>query len=288
MNIQLWVDSASRKFRSVDVPTPDLDTEILLSNFLNQDRSWLHAHPEFILQRSDLRKLNQMVARRMMHEPIAYILGKQEFYGREFIVTPDTLTPRPETETMIELLLNQVGGWRSEVEELQVVDVGTGSGCIIITAALEMSKVGGLMSKVTFIGLDISKSALKVAKKNSKVLKANVEFKHFDMMNDELSSILNLQTSICILANLPYVPNNFKINLAATHEPPFAIYGGTDGLDYYRRLFEQLSKFTVYGLQFTVLTESLPPQHKELEKIAKNSGFNQIQEQDFIQVFIKF
>jgi methylase of polypeptide subunit release factors len=135
------------------------------------------------------------------------------------------------------------------------------------------------------VGLDVSVPALKIAKKNANKLKADISFKKFDLLNDKLSSVFNPQSSICILANLPYVPNDFHINLAASHEPAQAIFGGYDGLDLYRKLFEQLSTPTTEAKHITVFTESLPQQHGKLPKIAKYAGFELVKSQDFIQVF---
>ncbi len=214
----------------------------------------------------------------MKHEPLAYIRGKQEFYGREFYVSPDTLTPRPETETMIEMLLKLLNHERQLMndEQLQIMDVGTGSGCIIITAALELCS-----KDIDYLGLDISAQALRIARDNARKFNVDVKFSKFDLTSDELP--ISTSATKIILANLPYVPNDFDINLAASHEPSFAIYGGTDGLDYYRVLFKQLKQpYPIF-----VFTESLPPQHSELKIIAENAGFELMDSQDLIQVFQK-
>jgi release factor glutamine methyltransferase len=233
----------------------------------------------------------------MSHEPLAYIRGRQEFYGRDFRVSPDTLTPRPETETMLELLFQIIKSDKfshyiqpdtnnqpltAHPSPITVLDVGTGSGCIIITAALELVQISNIKYQISFIGLDISGKALKIAKLNANNLKVRVKFNQFDLLKDDFSSILNPQSSICILANLPYVPDDFHINLAASHEPGFAIFGGKDGLDYYRLLFKKATKKT--GLIFT---ESLPPQHSELIEIAKEAGYKLVLNQDLIHVFSK-
>jgi release factor glutamine methyltransferase len=316
MTIEQWLDAAISKLNEASVPTARLDAEVLLADMLQKDRTWLHAHPDEIIdgqniQGASLDVLDEQIFRRVRHEPLAYIRGKQEFYGRDFIVSPDTLTPRPETEKMIELLLDQIGDWglgigdeklqviddnrksnnelqdpRFNIQDLQLIDVGTGSGCIIISAALELSSILNPQSSIYYIGLDISESALKVAKRNAKNLKADVDFRKFNLLSGELSIILNSQSSICLLANLPYVPDDFHINLAASHEPKFAIFGGKDGLDLYRKLFEQISPIlNPQSPIYSVFTESLPFQHKELEIIAKKAGFRIQKTQDLIQVF---
>jgi release factor glutamine methyltransferase len=281
MTINVWLSKAIKKLESTSVPTARLDAEVLLADELNKDRSWINAHNEYELTIKETRKLNKQIKRRMTHEPLSYIRGKQEFYGRDFTVSPDTLTPRPETETMIELLLKTVDSRQLTVDsELQFIDVGTGSGCIIITTALELVQISNIKHQISFTGLDISEPALEIAKKNAKNLKAKAKFKQFDLLADSLSVIINPKMNNVILANLPYVPNYYHINLAASHEPGFAIFGGKDGLDYYRLLFKKASENTKL-----VLTESLPPQHSELINIAKEAGYKVIDSQDLIHVF---
>jgi release factor glutamine methyltransferase len=279
MIISKWLKNSINKLESASIPSAKLDAEVLLADILEKDRSWLHAHSEYKLNNIELKKLNRQINRRLKHEPVAYIRGEQEFYGRDFKVTPDTLTPRPETETMIDLLLKTVNSRQFTVDrQLQILDVGTGSGCIIITAALELKK-----HQISAIGLDISEEALKVAKKNAKNLGAMVKFINFNLLTDDLASVTDTQPEKepnVILANLPYVPNNFHINLAATHEPGFAIFGGKDGLDYYRLLFKKATKNVKL-----VFTECLPMQHRELEDIAIINNFKLAKTDGFIQVF---
>ena len=289
MTIDQWLTDAIKQLKKTDGDTARLDVEVVLADALERDRSWLHAHQDYIIDSSLLRKLNEQIKRRESHEPLAYIRGRQEFYGRDFYVSPDTLTPRPETETMIDLVLSSEFLEQSKnKEDLTFVDVGTGSGCIIITAALELYKNSELKAEnYQFIGLDISKPALKIADKNAEKLKANVEFKEFDLLKDDISELKTHNSRLVILANLPYVPTDFKINLAASHEPAFAIYGGQDGLDYYRALFKQLSSLPPVDSPspITIFTESLPPQHNQLEEIAKKANFNLQKTQDLIQTF---
>ena len=242
---------------SHNIPTAYLDSELIISYVLNKERSWILARPEYRLNSKDLSNIQTLCNRRASHEPIAYLIGKQEFYGRDFIVSPDTLTPRPETETMVELLLSQVENLRSKVESVNIIDVGTGSGCIVITAALEISNFELRNTRFEYFGLDISTPALKIACENAKRHKVDIKFKKFDL----IKNTFDLQESSfnIFLANLPYVPKNFNINLAATHEPNFAIFGGDDGLDYYRLLFDKIHK-----INSLVITESLPFQHNKI------------------------
>lgn len=266
MTIGQWLTQATKKLATANIATARLDTEVLLADALRHDRAWLLAHPDFALQKPTLERLSADLARRTKHEPLAYIRGRQEFFGREFVVSPDTLTPRPETETLVEMALSLT----EKHDVKNVADVGSGSGCIAITLYLESGRT------LSCTGFEISRAALKIGLKNAERLQADVTFVQDDLTADGAHG---WQKADMIVANLPYVPDNFKINLAATHEPPFAIYGGSDGLEYYRELFSKINKSRF------VLTESMPPQHSALRDIARLYGYEQEAEQDFIQLF---
>ena len=270
MTIESWLKEAIVLLKANDVESARLDAEILLADELKRDRSWLHTNPEHILQGASLQILDQYILRRSMHEPLAYIRGKQEFYGRDFIVTKDTLTPRPETETMVELAIDVM----EDELIVSVADLGTGSGCIIASLYLE-----SFASDTVFTGYDISEPALEVAKKNASLLNADVTFTKDDMT---LPMEHEWQNAEIILANLPYVPDGYEINRAAMHEPKVALFAGDDGLDFYRVLFKKATGTTKH-----ILTESLEFQHEELEKIAHDSGFMVFKTKDLIQVYSK-
>lgn len=267
MTIQSWLDEAVTTLKSADVPTAQLDAEVLLADALQKDRSWLHAHPDYILQGDTLQKLDEQLSRRAQHVPLAYIRGKSEFYGREFIVTADTLQPRPETETMIDIL--------KTIHPQRIIDIGTGSGCIAITAKLELPA-----SEVSAV--DISDSCLTIAKQNADTRHANIDVSKSDLLQDVPAKKLMKSTICC---NLPYVPENFEINTAASHEPEIALYGGADGLDYYRQLFEQILSLPEQFRSIHILTESLPTQHEKLTSIAHQANYELKQTVDFIQHF---
>ncbi len=270
--------------------TPRLDAEVIVAHVLQKDRAWLLAHPDYEIQRSLLLQIEKLQRRREAHEPIAYITGRQEFYGRMFRVSPDTLTPRPETETLVECALEVLNSSSNPI----VIDVGTGSGCIAISTALGHSEA-------LHIATDISHSALDIASKNIAnyhapvtLLQGNLLEPVFEMFVlskkrfqpkplKAIAEALALPHQLIILANLPYVPDSHTINAAAMQEPAMAIFGGADGLDVYRELFDQLD---TYDGPVTVITESLPPQHTALAQLAHTHGFTQKQERDLIQVFI--
>jgi len=271
-----WLIQATKKLEKSGISTARLDCLVLLEDATGKDRAWLLAHLNNnfspLLQGRTLQTLNEQIKKRAMHEPLAYIRGKTEFYGREFIVNKDVLEPRPESETMIELL-KQSANTHQLVANSYVVDIGTGSGALAITAKLETPSV-----KV--IATDIDHKCLQVAKKNANKYCVDIEFYKGNLL-DPLST--KRYALYAILANLPYVPDSYQINQAAAMEPRKAIYGGVDGLDIYRQLFDQIN-WGNCRVQY-LLTESLPFQHKALKSIAQKTGFKLVKTNDFIQLF---
>ncbi len=271
MVVNKWIKAATNQLKAAGVGSARLDALILLEDQLGKDRDWLLAHPESPLTGTTLKKLGRQVERRAKHEPLAYIRGFSEFYGRKFRVNKRVLEPRPESETMIDLLKEVVesGKWKAESKG-RIADVGTGSGALGITAALELHN-----PQVDLF--DIDAGALGVAKHNCELHELRLKVAKRDLLHS-----CHTHYDV-ILANLPYVPTHFKINEAAAREPRIAIFGGADGLDVYRRLFEQLNGF--FWRPGYIFTEALPPQHPKLTQIAKDSGFKLKTSQDFIQVF---
>jgi release factor glutamine methyltransferase len=273
MTVNDWLIQASNYLEKAEIETTRLDTIILLEDCLSKDRSWILSHPETQLSSKHIDSLNKLLKRRANHEPIAYIRGKTEFYGREFVLTPAVLEPRPETETMIELLIEIVRDGTTVPNDkhiLHIADVGTGSGAIGITVGLEIPN-----SIVEL--LDIDRNACKVAKMNVDKFTLNISVTVSDLL---ARSEKNFDILLC---NLPYVPDSYHINRAALHEPRIAIFGGPDGLNVYRRLFDQIDKYALKPL--LILTEALPPQHMNLQSIAKQVDYQLIKTSDFIQVF---
>jgi release factor glutamine methyltransferase len=260
-----WLKLATDRLKLSGIGTAHLDALIMLEDCLNQDRAQLLARPDQILNAAQVQCLNNMVEQRLKHIPLAYIRHKSEFYGREFIVDDRVLEPRPETETMIDLFAQLPIDQRSAI-----ADIGTGSGCIGLTIKLEHSAL-----KVDLYDIDLH--TLAVARLNAKRYKLRVKFYRSDLL------IPSHGPYQVILANLPYVPTTFRINEAAANEPKTAIFGGSDGLDIYRRLFKQLGDLK--WRPDYILTESLPFQHQALKQIATKYQFQLSNTADFIQCF---
>lgn len=260
-----WLAEATRQLQKAGIGSARLDALILLEDELDKDRSYLLAHPDLPISKTRQKRLNSKLKRRCQHTPMAYIRGFTEFYRRKFKVNNYVLEPRPESETMISLLKKL-----RLPPSPKVADIGTGSGCLGITAALELDD-----AKVDLY--DIDSSALAVAKHNMILHELKLRAYKKDLLKN------STRPYDVILANLPYVPDHFKINQAAAMEPKIAIFGGSDGLDLYRQLFHQIG-LKSWKPQF-VLTEALPPQHQSLAQIAKAAGYSEFKHQDFIQVF---
>lgn len=330
-----WLSEATTKLEDAGIATARLDCLVLLEDATGKDRGWLLAHPEFELPLALMTILDARVYRRTQHVPLAYIRGRAEFYGREFIVNEYTLVPRPETETMIEVLglvsrlESSITSWddngrrhsshrrdrqgksdasstivhtdegykvvwekpakgrtksalpqtpsdhlTSNDQHLFIIDVGTGSGAIAITAKCEHPDA-------TVAATDIDDRCLETARQNAKRLDATITTVKGNLL--EPFDFGGLNRTIVLLCNLPYVPDNFQINTAATHEPRHALFGGPDGLDLYREMFTQITSMTLKPDY--ILTESLPPQHNTLAGIAESASYRLQQVNDFIQLF---
>lgn len=283
MNIATWLASATKQLQAVGIATARLDALVLLEDCIGIDRAHLLANPDTPIAGEQLSKLTNLLNRRAQHVPLAYVRGRTEFFGRNFVITEAVLEPRPESETMIELL-KKLPIWKTvqslddrlpiatttETNLTRIADVGSGSGALGITAQLELPQ-----AVVDLI--DIDSQALKVSQINVDLLTIGISVIQSDLLanTDHYYDIL--------LCNLPYVPDDYHINTAATHEPRIAIFGGLDGLDVYRKLFDQLKSMSHAPLY--ILTESLPPQHSALQQIASVCGYHLIDHEDFIQVF---
>jgi release factor glutamine methyltransferase len=193
---------------------------VLLCHALRQERSFLYAHPERELREVEWIHYGRYLHERLKGKPTQYITGRQEFYGREFRVTPDVLIPRPETELVIETALEVGAGAR------RILDAGCGSGAIAVTLQLE---TGAMVC-----GTDLSAPALVVASENSRRLGAAVQFVVCDLVSAIADHSIDLLAS-----NPPYVPLSDRAGLqreVRDYEPEMALFGGPTGFEVYQRL----------------------------------------------------
>ncbi len=241
----------------------------LLSFTLQQPVSHLIAYPDQLLTAKQWQQLNQALAKLAKGYPLAYITGRQNFYGREFIVTPTVLIPRPESECLIDIALNL----RAKMTDPSAwLDIGTGSGCLAITLAKE------LKNNDYFGGSDISSAALRVAQKNANLHDAKVIWQHGSLLKPWLQTNFGPTKQIFLLANLPYLePENYRERYAELrHEPKLALLGGHDGLALFKRLAQELPLFIQNHPNQTIhlLTESGLRQVSPLQNCLAVGGLN--------------
>lgn len=256
--ISLIIDEAAKKLQQSHIFTARLDAELLLKHVLGKSREWLVAHGDEEIEKSKVEKFERLIERRLNREPVAYIIGKKEFYGREFTVTPAVLIPRPETESLIDLALE------SEISGT-LLDVGCGSGCIGITLALEVPGLNVTLS-------DISAEALDVAQKNAYKLGAHhVLTSQSDLLSQWLGRTTATPFNV-ITANLPYVDHNWERSPETEHEPALALFADNNGLELIMKLIQQTPQLLApNGLLFL---EADPQQHPAIITHAASVGFH--------------
>jgi release factor glutamine methyltransferase len=228
VNLQTALLQGQTLLEKGGVLAPRLTAEVLLAHAIGCDRAWLYAHSEEELKELWWIHYGRHLHERLKGKPTQYITGIQEFYGRDFRVTRDVLIPRPETEHLIDAALARRGK--------NILDIGTGSGAIAVTLALE--------TKARVTATDLSVAALQVAAGNARALGAQVDFVACD-----LASALKPGFDL-IVSNPPYVPSATRANLqreVRDYEPDLALYGGSDGMEVYRHLIPQADPLLAPG-----------------------------------------
>lgn len=271
VNYRQWLERATPKLQNASIDSAKLDANLLLAYGLSKSREYIITHEDEELTDKQTEYLEAMLSKRLSRTPLAYITGMKEFYGREFITTPDTLIPRPESEAIIDMLAGICEAYSGT--DMWLYDIGTGTGCLAITAKLEFPKLHVIAS-------DTSEAALLIAKKNAARHSAKVEFVLSDLLSD-----LTLRQYSLVIANLPYVPSNMITSPEITKEPTEALFSGIDGLNHYRRFWQELKKRSHAPLG--VVTESLVSQHNSLESLATNAGYTLVENKYLIQRFKK-
>ncbi len=265
MTIKTALDWANQKLQKTSVSSA-LDAEVLLSFVLDKTKGYIYANLQKTLAKFQVSSFKKFIRKRARYWPIAYLTGHKEFFGLDFIVTRNVLIPRPETELLVELALEILKARSYHLKG--VIDLGTGSGNIIISLAVILSGAKNL----NFYAIDSSQKALKIAHKNArrhgvlkkiKFLRGNLLSRFFENWKLEIGNFL-------IIANLPYLtPSQYSGYPDLKHEPRQALVGGKDGLKYFRNLFKQLQKFYILNFEFCILLEHSPTQKPALAKLAK-------------------
>lgn len=250
------------------------ELEIIIAHGIKKSREFVMAHPEHELTSHQSSLIGKLVARRKKSEPIAYIIGHKEFYGLDFIVNKHTLIPRPETEQIVEEAMREACNTEQRAKNIFIIDVGTGSGNIITSVAKVLEKFQNPNFK--FIGIDISKEALKVAKKNARVntIDRKIKFIHGSLLTPLLKSKKLMPEKLIITANLPYLSKDIYQSAPTdvkNYEPKSALYSAEEGLQHYRKLLQQIKQLpTSCSLcHVSCFLEISPEQKKLLPELIK-------------------
>jgi release factor glutamine methyltransferase len=248
MDIRGTLKEGMARLRAAKTPSHTLAAELLMISALGRDRTWLYTHPEEMVEPEALERYFAMVARRAAGEPTQYLTGKQEFWGLEFAVSPAVLIPRPETEHVVEVVLERLGARGIKIRMdtgapnplLRVADVGTGSGCLAVALAHELPHAN-------VFATDVSAAALEIARRNAG--RHGVAERVHLIQTNMLDAFVNERTAgseaalfDVVVSNPPYVALDDAATLAKEvldHEPHVALFGGRTGVEMYARLMEQ-------------------------------------------------
>jgi len=269
MTIQTALQQGTRLLEEAGIAAPRLTAGVLLSHALGRDRSYLYGHAEEELPHSPWLHYGRYLHERLKGKPTQYITGRQEFYGREFRVTPDVFIPRPETEHVVEAAL------RLAPEASSILDVGTGSGAIAVTLSLETTR----RARAT----ELSLAAIRIAQENARCLGARVDF----ILCDLLAAVAPRAVDV-VVSNPPYIPSSEEAGLpreVREFEPRVALYAGPQGLDVYRRLVTEAERVLRPGgllivemgyRQVDAVREMLSPAWSAVEVIADLAGLPRV------------
>ena len=252
------------KLKATATTSPELTADLLTGFIIGRDRVFVLAHPEYLLDDDTCTRLDDLVARRVCGEPLQYLTGEREFYGRSFHVTPDVLIPRPETEFLVETVVDLIQKRFSF--PVHLADVGTGSGCIAVSVLCEIPSA-------FCCAIDYSLSALRIARQNAR--KHGVADRMAMICGDLLEGFVPRECFDLIFSNPPYVArmdyNNLPVEVR-NFEPALALFGGDDGFEIYRRLISAShSKLKAGGY---LLLESGAGQIAEITRLTEEAGFS--------------
>jgi release factor glutamine methyltransferase len=269
MNIGELLEINAQKLKSINIKNPLFEAEILLSDILGESRECIITHPERKLTKFQINKFVSIIKKRLKGIPIAYLVGYKYFFGNRFFVTNDVLVPRPETELMVDEINNFV---LRNSQPINLVDVGTGSGNIIISLAKILKN-----KRNKYFALDISKKALIIAKKNAILnkIRNKIIFIRGSLI-EPLSKLKLAETKYqtIIAANLPYGWKEWKNNCSMDtkglkFEPKIALYTKEKGLKLYREMFRQIQKIRVPNISFHIFCEIDHRQASIIKKMIK-------------------
>jgi release factor glutamine methyltransferase len=264
MDVHEALYKARQRLHDAKIPGEQLDSELILAYVLGRDRAWLLAHDDAELDLPQTELFDSLVNRRLQREPVVHLTGTREFYGLDFEITPDVLTPRVETEQMVDWAIKYAP------PSSRLIDIGTGSGAIAIAIARHRPDLN-----VT--ATDVSDKELDVARRNAANHEANIHFIASNLWSNVTGTFDTLVT------NLPYLADDADLMAEVQREPAVALFGGPDGLGLYRRLLEGVPEHLSPG--GFLFTESDPWQHEPLIAAASKHGLTPIEQGYFILGF---
>ena len=259
MDIRQTLNKGIDILRKSKVLNPQLDSEILLCNSINKDKKHIILNPEEVLNLKRLKRFNDLIQRRAKGEPIAYLINKKEFWNDEFFVNNDVLIPRPDTEIIIEQVLKIF----SKKSRAQILDIGTGSGCILLSLIKERPNFYGT-------GIDISKKSINVSKFNTKQLNLTNRVKFFHSSIDNFIigkyDIIVSNPPYIELSNLKYLDKDI-----VNFEPKLALNGGCDGFSSIRKVINKAS--ILIKRKGKLILEIGFNQRKKVKSLLENKGY---------------
>ena len=258
MYISQIIDLGSKALKEKKIKSHILDSELILSKILKISREKILISSDKKLQNTHVLSFNKLLKRRLHSEPIAYILKRKEFFSKNFYVNKNTLIPRPDTELLVEKILKVY-----KKKNPYILDIGTGSGCIILSLLQNLENSRG-------VGIDISKKALDLAKKNAQKMKLN---KKCNFIHRSIEKISGYKFDL-IVSNPPYIPRHQIKNLSKDikqYEPRNALDGGNDGLDVIKKVIYKST--TILKRNGLLAIEIGNEQYKKVLQILSLYGF---------------
>ena len=261
MNLENIIKKASQTLKNHNIHSHDLDAEVIISNIMGVKREYLITKNKIMVPEKIVKEYDIAIGRRIKKDPVAYIIGKKEFWSKDFIVNRNTLIPRPETEILVYKVIKYFKNKR-----INILDIGTGTGCILLSILKELNRSRG-------VGIDISKKAVQIAKINSK---------NFNLMHRSKFKVCDLENYSVgkydlIVSNPPYILSQDMKNLSEdiiNHEPKLALDGGVDGLDLIKKVIYKSNRLLKRdGL---LALEIGFNQYRKVLGILRKSGFREI------------
>ena len=259
MNINLAIMEGSKILKSKFIPNPILDSEILMAKIINKDRHYILLNSSDTINKSDLNNFYNLIKQRSLGKPVAYLTKKKSFWNSEFLITKDVLIPRPDTELVVENVLRLT----KQKSKINILDIGVGSGCIIVSILKERENFRGT-------GIDLSKKCLIISKKNAIAHKVSSRLKLYKSDIDKF----NLGKYDLIVSNPPYI-KTLKLRYldrdVAEFEPRLALDGGLDGLSEIRKVIKKTSELIKKNGKF--ILEIGFDQKSRVINLLKREGF---------------